>query len=218
MNGVHDLGGMMNFGPVDPEPEATEPLFHAAWERTVLAMNLSAPRRWNIDMSRSARETLPPADYLSSSYYEIWLKGLEKLLVAHDLVSRDELATGHALSPPADVSPLSPADAVRIVATGAPTIRPHDVPARFSVGDAVRTLNLTPTGHTRLPRYARGRRGVIELVHGAHVFADANALGRGPDPQWLYTVVFDGRELWGDDADAATSVSIDAWEPYLAAL
>jgi len=216
MNGVHDLGGMMNFGPVAPEPEGSEPIFHAPWERTVLALNLTAPRRWNIDMSRSARETLPPVDYLSSSYYEIWLKGLEKLLVAHALVGRDELMAGRSLRPGADVTPLTPADADRVISRGASTSREPVGPARFAVGDSVRTLNVHPSGHTRLPRYARGKRGTVGHVHGAHVFADSNALG-DPDPQWLYTVVFDGSELWGDDADPTTRVSIEAWEPYLVA-
>ena len=216
MNGAQDLGGMMGFGPV--EPEANEPLFHAPWERRVLGYTvaLGAAGKWNIDMSRHARESLAPAEYLSSSYYEIWTKGVERLVVKTGLVSEEELRLGKALNPPAPIKRVLTRDDVpAVLARGGPTEREATGPARFAVGDRVRTRNMHPKGHTRLPRYARDREGVIERVHGAHVFPDTNGHGAGENPQWLYTVRFSGRELWGEEADPNLVVSIDAWESYL---
>jgi nitrile hydratase len=216
VNGAQDLGGMMGFGPVDPEQN--EPLFHAPWERRVLGYTvaLGAAGKWNIDMSRHARESLAPAEYLSSSYYEIWTKGVERLVVKTGLVSDEELRLGKALNPPAPIKRVLTRDDVpAVLARGGPTEREATGPARFAVGDRVRTRNMHPKGHTRLPRYARDREGVIERVHGAHVFPDTNAHGAGEKPQWLYTVRFSGRELWGEEADPNLVVSIDAWESYL---
>jgi nitrile hydratase subunit beta len=216
MNGAQDLGGAMGFGRVEHEPD--EPWFHAEWERRAFAVTLAigAAGRWSLDESRHARESLHPADYLSSSYYEIWVKGLEKLVTRHDLVSPEELARGAALTPPAPVKRVLRGEEVATaLARGGPTERPAEHPARFAVGDAVMTRVMHPSGHTRLPRYARGKRGLVERVHGAHVFPDSNAHGQGENPQWLYTVRFSGPELWGEEADPTLVVSIDAWESYL---
>jgi nitrile hydratase len=208
-----DLGGREGYGRVIPEPEGE--LFHAPWEPRALAITLAmgATGAWNIDMSRSARETL--ADYPSSSYYEIWIKGLERLLTERGLVDSQELTGARALHPARELARvLRAADVPTVLAGGSPTVRPARAPARFAVGDAVRTRAAPTLHHTRLPGYARGRVGRIERVHGTHVFADTNAQGQGEEPHWLYTVVFSGYELWGDDS-ARSSVSIDAWEPYL---
>lgn len=217
MNGAQDMGGMQSFGPVEPEPN--EPVFHADWERRALAVTIACGGlgEWTIDMSRSARETIPPARYLASSYYEIWFEGLTKLLAARGLVSPEEIAAGHALHPPRATRkpPLDAAAAVAMLAKGAAAERPPRRPARFAVGDVVRTHVMNPAGHTRLPRYARGKTGVIERVCGVHVYPDANATDRGEDPQWLYGVAFEGRELWGPESDPTLSVSVDCWEPYL---
>jgi nitrile hydratase subunit beta len=216
MNGGQDLGGMMGFGPVVAEPN--EPVFHAAWEKRVFALRSAAGAlgEWNIDMARHSNETLHPVDYLSSSYYETWLKGLENLLVARGLVSPEEIAAGRASKPPKPTRPPLDADGVRTaLAKGTSYDRPPAVPARFAVGDEVLSVNINPSGHTRLPRYARGKRGRIERVYGVFVFPDANAHGRGPCPQWLYRVRFSGTELWGPDGDPGLDVSIDAWESYL---
>ena len=216
MNGAQDLGGMMGFGRISHEPD--EPWFHAPWERRVFGLTLAmgATGAWNLDMSRHARESLPPAEYLSSSYYEIWMRGLEKLLVKQDLVSPDEVAAGHALSEPKPLKRVLKAEEVgAVLARGAPAEREPQAPARFALGDRVVARNMHPTGHTRLPRYARGKLGTVEIVHGAHVFPDTNAHGLGERPQWLYTVRFEGRELWGEEADPTLSVSVDAWESYL---
>jgi nitrile hydratase subunit beta len=196
VNGAHDMGGAHGFGPV--VAEAGEPPFHAEWERRVFALTLAigASGAWNIDMSRSAREDRPPQDYLSKSYYQLWLAGLERLLAEHE---------------PKRV--LRAQDVAATLARGGSAEREAPRAARFAAGDRVRTKNLHPRTHTRLPRYARGKAGTIELVHGCHVFPDSNSQQLGEDPQWLYTVRFTARELWGSD-DAA-SVSIDAFEPYL---
>lgn len=216
MNGGQDLGGMQGFGPVRPEPD--EPLFHASWERRAFGLTLAmgATGSWNLDMSRHARESIPPGEYLTSTYYEIWTKGMERLLVGRGLVSREELRAGAALAPPGPIRRvLRAADVPAVLARGAPCDREAAHPARFSVGDRVATRNLNPAGHTRLPRYARGRAGTVEIVHGAYVFPDTHAHGAGEEPQWLYTVRFEGRDLWGEEADPALVVSIDAWESYL---
>lgn len=216
MNGAQDMGGQMGFGPVVPEPN--EPPFHAEWEKRALAVTLAcgAMGHWSIDASRHARETLPPLEYLGSSYYEIWIKALEKLLQAEGFVSADELRAGRALVPPLRPERvLRAAEVGEALARGSPTERPATQQARFAVGDLVRTANEHPAGHTRVPRYARGRVGRIARVHGVHVFPETSAHGLGEHPQWLYTVAFDGRELWGRAADPGLTVSIDAWESTL---
>lgn len=209
-----DLGGRAGFGAVTPEPEGE--LFHASWESRALALTLAmgASGSWNIDTSRAARETLP--NYAGLSYYEIWLGALEKLLAERGLVAADELAAGHALRPAAPVTRVLKADQVAAaLAKGSPTERAAMAPARFAVGQRVRTQADPAPHHTRLPGYFRGKTGRIERVLGLHVFADAHAQGLGEDPRWLYTVVFDATELWEASADAGHRVSFDAWEPYL---
>lgn len=216
MNGAQDLGGMQGFGLIGPE--ADEPWFHAPWERRAFGLTLAmgATGAWNLDVSRHARETIPPPEYLTSSYYEIWTKGVEKLVQQAGLVSAAELKAGAALEPPGHVKRvLAAADVPAVLARGGPCDRPAEQPARFQPGDAVVTRVINPAGHTRLPRYARGKRGIVERVHGVFVFPDTNAHGQGERPQWLYTIRFDGREVWGAEADATLSVSIDAWEGYL---
>ena len=216
MNGAQDLGGKMGFGRVDPEEN--EPVFHAGWEGRALGLTLcsGALGLWNIDESRHARETLHPADYYSSSYYEIWIKGLEKLLVRHGCVTPQELESAAAQTPAPDGLTPFPADKMpAALARGGPCDRPVESKPRFATGDRVVVRNINPTGHTRIPTYAKGKTGTIEEVCGAFVFPDDNAHGRGENPQWLYCVVMRGRDVWGPDADATLTVSIDAWESYL---
>lgn len=217
MNGAQDLGGMMGFGPVVPEPN--EPLFHAEWEKRALGLTIASAAlgEWNLDLMRHARETIPPPEYLTSSYYQIWITGLAKVLAARGIVGTDEVEAGRALRPaPATRLPPLAAEAVpAMLARGAPYDRPLPRPARFAEGDTVQTRTIHPTGHTRLPRYARGKTGVVERVAGSFVYPDSNAHLQGEDPQWVYTVRFEARELWGPDADPAVAVSIDCWEPYL---
>lgn len=216
MNGAQDLGGMHGFGPVMPEPG--EPVFHAEWERRAFALTLAMamPGEWNIDMSRFARENRPPAEYLAMDYYQVWFAALETMLKERELVSDDEIAAGHSLQPPKPVKrTLSPGDVAQVLYRGGPTERTTDTKARFKAGDRVRAKNINPRTHTRLPRYVRGHIGTIERAVGCHVFPDSNASGAGENPQWLYTVRFDGSELWGEGADRTVRVSVDAWEPYL---
>jgi nitrile hydratase len=215
MDGVHDLGGMDGFGKVVPERD--EPVFHEEWEGRVMAMNraLGAAGAWSIDAARFSRESLPPSVYLSSSYYRRWLLGIESLLLERGLVDAGELAAGRALlrGPPLPRGPFGEGDVARVMDRGS-FGRDAAAPARFAPGDAVRARNIHPAGHTRLPRYVRGHVGVVERVQGCHVFPDASAVGRD-EPAWLYTVCFDGRELWGEDADPTLTVSVEAFEPYL---
>ena len=210
-----DLGGQPGFGAVTPEPEGE--LFHAAWEPRALALTLAmgATGSLNIDASRAVRETLP--DYANLSYYQIWLGALEQLMLQRGQVFADELASGEMRHPAAPVARvLQAADVPAVLAKGSPTRRPEAGPARFAVGQRVRMHRGKAGHHTRLPGYVQGKRGVIAHVHGAHVFADSNAQGRGEQPQWLYTVVFDEAELWGEDAPRQNlAVSVDAWESYL---
>jgi len=216
MNGAHDMGGMMGFGPIE---EIAHPIrYHAPWERRALGLTLAmgATGMWSIDHSRAARENLPPPEYLASTYYQIWIKGLEKLVIERGMVARDELAAGKALTPSVPVKRVpGPEEVPAMLAKGAPCDRaPTSVPA-FAAGDRVRARTINPAGHTRLPRYARGRVGVIERLQGFHVFPDANAADQGEAPEWLYCVVFTARELWGEAANEADTIALDAWESYL---
>ena len=215
MNGIHDMGGMHGFGAVEREPH--EPVFHARWEGRVYAMNSAAGYlgAWTIDDMRFSIEALPPARYLAASYYERWFYALENRLIERGLVGADEIAAGHSLRPgKTPVQKLEPEN-VDAVLTRPFFARPEQAPARFRPGERVRAKDLNPETHTRLPRYARGRVGVIEAVLGCHVFPDSGTTGKGEDPQWLYTIVFDGKELWGEAADPSLKVAIEAFEPYL---
>jgi nitrile hydratase subunit beta len=215
MDGIHDMGGMHGFGEVEPEPN--EPVFHAAWEGRCLALNRATGLLgvWTLDESRASIEALPPEIYLSASYYAKWALGLEHRLVYYGLAGADEIAAGRALrvgSAPAHK--FTAAELPRTLTRGSYGRTPQ-APACFKVGDRVRAKNIHPVTHTRLPRYARGHVGVIEAIRGCHVFPDSTAIGAGENPQWLYTVLFDGRELWGETADPTLKVSIEAFEPYL---
>ena len=176
---------------------------------------MGATGSWNIDISRSARETLP--DYATLSYYAIWIQALEVLMRQRGLLQADEIEQARALhAAPAVARTLQAADVAGLLARGAPTQRAATLAPRFAIGDAVRMRRDAAPHHTRLPGYVRGRRGTIEASHGAHVFADSHAQGLGEQPAWLYTVVFDGGELWGDEPGARRlAVSVDAWDPYL---
>lgn len=220
MNGVHDLGGMHGFGPVTIEPD--EPVFHEAWERRVFAMLVAvrSAGHWNVDQSRFSREQMPPVEYLASSYYERWLYGLQSLLDQKGLVSRaevaariDDPASGFERLP--DALPAVTLDDLQ--SPSGPNASKSDevVAPRFHVGDHVVTRRIQPVGHTRLPRYARGRRGIVIRDHGVWVLPDSSASGLGPNPQHCYCVRFDARELWGEAAAPKDTVQIDLWDDYL---
>jgi nitrile hydratase len=211
-----DLGGQEGHGRIVPEDEAIR--FHADWEQRALAVVLAmgATGSWNIDMSRAARETLPAYERLT--YYQIWLAALERLIAERGQVLPDEIEAGHMLHPPVPVARVLQAGQVaQVLAKGSPTVRTAGPAPLFRVGDRVRTRAHAVPHHTRLPGYARGKVGVVERVHGNHVFADTHAQGLGEQPQPLYTVVFEGRELWGEASAPGLRVSVDAWQPYLEA-
>jgi nitrile hydratase len=216
MDGIHDLGGMDGFGAVEPEPD--EPVFHHRWEGRVFAMSLAmaATGAWNIDIGRFGIERLPPAVYITSSYYEKWCRRIELIVVERGLATQNEIDSGHSYGLGQELkNGTFTADRVERVLKRGTFTRATETEPRFQPGDSVRTRNIHPRSHTRLPRYVRGHVGVVERLHGANVFPDSVVSGEGEDPQWLYTVRFDGRELWGDDAEPGINVSVDAFEPYL---
>ena len=215
MNSVHDMGGMHGLGPVAPEDEAA-PVFHHPWEARTHAMVMASPTRGNIDVGRHRREKIPGPDYLRMTYYEKWLEGLCGLLLEQGLVSAEEMRSGRADPAAARAEPRLSAEATpAAMRRSGSYVREIATPAVFEVSDAVRARTLHPTGHTRLPRYVRGHCGVVVARHGAHVFPDSNAHGKGEDPRHLYTVSFAAQDLWGPDARAGDSVRLDLWEPYL---
>lgn len=217
MNGIHDMGGMHGMGPI--RHEENEPVFHEKWEGRIYAITraIGAWKKWNIDAGRHEIEQIPPADYLRMSYYEKWLVRNIGLLVKHGFVTQEEIDIGKAAAgsqratPPFTIADLAPT-----VAQRPSYARPEaDSKARFKVGDRVRARKLSPTGHTRLPRYVRGREGVVDRLHGIFVFPDTNAHFQGEQPQHLYSVRFRAQELWGESASHRDSVYLDMWDSYL---
>jgi nitrile hydratase len=201
MNGIHDMGGMHGFGPVPIGDE--EQAFHAPWEGRVHAMQRRLRRRWyHLDEFRDAIERIPAARYLDAGYYERWLTALETLMVAKGVLTRDELAVGRVLTPAPEPPPVRVEDR--------PQLRP-----RFRPGDAVVTRNAHPAGHTRMPRYVRGRPGRVRSVHGPFLLPDTNAYGAGRDWEPVYAVEFPAGELWGGAGQTDDVVCVDLWESYL---
>jgi nitrile hydratase subunit beta len=216
LNGIHDMGGMQDMGPI--RYEKNEPVFHTPWECRVFALMIAtgALRKWNLDAFRHTREVLDPADYLRVSYYEQWFSGLLDLLVQRGLVTAAEIESG---VPAPNASKATPPLTVDKIAATLPSRihanRDVPVPARFKVGQRVRARNINPIGHTRLPRYARGKLGTVYLDHGVYVFPDTNAHFLGEKPQHVYSVRFAARELWGEQAAPQDSVYLDMWDDYL---
>jgi len=221
MNGAHDMGGMHGFGPV--VREENEPVFHEPWERTVYGMQRAIRARGliNIDESRHGIERMPPAEYLAASYYERWLSSLERNLIDKGIVTREELDTRAALlrdHPETQTPRRDDPELHRLLTTptsGQEQYQREGPAPRFAAGDRVVTRNVHPTGHTRLPRYARGKRGTIQAVRGCYILPDTHAHGRGEQPQPMYTVSFEGEELWGPSSEPRERVHIDLWESYL---
>jgi nitrile hydratase beta subunit len=216
MNGVHDMGGMHGMGPVVIEPN--EPVFHERWESRVFALRraMGAWGKWSIDVSRHSVELVPPAEYLELSYYARQFVAFVDLLVQMGLVTRAEVERGLPASGAAKATPaLTPAKAASLIAKGVPTSRAALAEARFHVGQRVRARNINPEGHTRLPRYARGKTGVIDRDHGVFVFPDTNAHFLGEKPQHVYSVRFAAREVWGEQAAANDSLYVDLWDDHL---
>src|SRR5438128_553260 len=215
MNGIHDMGGMHGFGRV--EIEENEPVFHEPWHGRALAMArlVVGQRVANGDAFRYAIESLPPETYLAAGYYGRWVAALERLLVEAGLLAAGELegrVRGVVGGPqPAHISTPRAAGS----GGGVEFVRVVERQPRFSVGHEVRARNIHPAGHTRLPRYVRGKQGVVDRVRPACVFPDTNAHGRGENPQHVYSVRFEARELWGKDAEPDARLNIDLFEEYL---
>lgn len=216
MNGVHDMGGQQGMGPIQYEKD--EPVFHATWEGRVYAMTraMRSWGKWNLDASRHALEILSPVEYLRMSYYERWLKRLETDVVKYGFVTPEEQQSGKPVPGSTKGSPmLTLATAARWLSRGIPSSTDPKVRPLFKVGERVRARNIHPTGHTRLPRYARGKVGVVFRDHGVYVFPDTNAHAQGEKRQHVYSVRFTARELWGKTASARDSVHLDLWDDYL---
>jgi len=215
MNGVHDMGGMHGMGPIEYEKD--EPVFHARWEGLAFALNraMGVWAKWNLDASRHGIERLPPAEYLRMSYYEKWTARLELLLVESGLVTAEELAAGMPAPGSPKALPALTAEKVPALGKGRPASRDVPVAPRFHAGQSVRALNMHPAGHTRLPRYARGKQGTVDRDHGVFVFPDTNARFLGEKPQHVYSVRFAACELWGGQASPRDSVYLDLWDDYL---
>ena len=205
MNGVHDMGGMDGFGPVVIEKD--EPVFHADWEKRMFGLAMTALRETaNIDEFRHAIERIPATVYLASSYYERWLNAIMTLLVEKNHLTREELIASGA-------GPVAPAQPANHFRGKSPLVRRRR--ARFREGDRVVARNINPIGHTRLPRYVRGKRDVIHRDWGIYTLADSNAHHAGQRAQHVYSVEFEARELWGSDAPRKDTLRIDLWEDYL---
>ena len=215
MNGIHDMGGMQDMGPI--QYEKNEPVFHQRWEGRVFALTraMRAWNKWNIDASRYSIELIPPAEYLRMSYYEKWLAGLVRLLVKTGMVTATEIESGQPASGVAKAVPALTPDKVPMINRGEHAKRNLAVAPRFQVGQRVRARNMNPLGHTRLPRYARGKQGTVDRDHGVYVFPDTNAELLGEKPQHIYSVRFTARELWGDAASPRDAVYLDKWDDYL---
>jgi nitrile hydratase len=222
LNGVHDIGGMDGFGVIHRETD--EPVFHEPWESRVFGMAMvgGGLPRITLDAGRHRLERLSPIQYLSSSYYERWLARIDSALVEAGILTRAEIEqrmqqfeADPEMAMPRREDPAQTGSITNALRAGRPAARKVRQRPRFAIGDKIATRNLNPHGHTRLPRYARGKRGVIVAHHGAHVFPDTNAHGLGENPQHLYTVRIAMRELWGDNAQRNESLLIDLWESYL---
>ena len=217
MNGVHDMGGMHGMGPI--HYEKNEPVFHEPWESRVYVMQraIGAWRKWNTHASRHAKEVIPAADYLRMSYYERWYVGLVELMSHAGLITRAEVESGKPAPGSAKATPPLTAAQVPAYLKGTPDSRNLTVSPRFHAGQRVLTRNINPTGATRLPRYARGRRGTIQRDYGVFGFADTLAHSLGENPQHIYSVRFAARELWGEQAKPQDSVYLDLYDDYLEA-
>jgi nitrile hydratase beta subunit len=216
MNGIHDMGGMQDMGPI--RAEKNEPVFHEKWEGRVYAMDaaMNPWGQWNLDAKRYQGEIIAPEEYLRMSYYERRFTVLLALLAKSGLLTVSELESGKPASHSAKSAPALPASEVdAYISRGTPKRRDLAVEARFQAGQRVHARNIHPIAHTRLPRYARGKTGTVERDHGVFVFPDTNFQFSGEKPQHVYSVRFAARELWGEQASANDSIYLDLWDDYL---
>jgi nitrile hydratase len=218
MDGIHDMGGMQDWGPINAPPP-DEPVFHEDWEKRVFAMALLSINRLsgaNLNAFRHAIDRVPPLDYLADGYYGRWLRGAENLLTDSGIIApgavdaRARKLQGEDIQEPETPEPHKP----DYTPSGPGSLRQVDSKPGFAVGDRVRAADVHPSGHTRLPRYVRGRWGTVRRVQPAALLPDTHAHFQGENPQHVYSVEFDSRQLWGDDAETFV-LNIDLYESYL---
>lgn len=217
MDGIHDMGGMHGFGRV---PIDSDTVFDHEWQKRAFA--LAETLAWSVpftaDEHRHAIERMAPVDYLRCDYFEKWAIAVQTLLLEAGLVDEEELRTGRMTFGVAidEHSPVSSETLVGATSQGAEMTFPKDgkVPA-FEIGQMARVRQQGNYGHTRVPRYVRGHVGKVLSNLGNFQFADSIAMGKGPDPQFCYTIEFDARTLWGDTVETNDTVLLDLWEPYL---
>jgi nitrile hydratase beta subunit len=224
MIGVHDLGGMHHLGPVNAADDA---VFHAEWERVTFGLQMlgAAVGDWTADEYRHLIELMPAPEYLQSPYFVHWLTALEALYTSRGFIGRDELAARQeAVRAGASLPDPPPADpqvvehlisTMRRFAFEGGGVRKPDTGSRFAPGDRVLALPRAVPGHTRAPRYIWGHTGVIVSYSGVYAFPDTVAHRRGENPEPVFGVRFEGRELWGPGAEPGTSVTVDLWESYM---
>jgi nitrile hydratase beta subunit len=214
MNGIHDMGGMQDMGPIRIEKD--EPVFHAKWEARAFALEFAVPGDWQYSEERFHIESIPPSDYLRMPYYEKWLTALTAAMVKNGMATRVEIESGIPTTQSSKAPKvLSTEDVATMFVPAAPASRAVFPAALFRAKAQVRARNMNPVGHTRLPRYARGKRGTVERDYGVFDFPDTSAHGLGLKPQHVYAVRFTARELWGEQASPLDSVYIDLWDDYL---
>ena len=217
MNWPHDLGGATGFGAINQEAENEEPVFHADWEKRAFGLTLATAflGEWNIDISRHARERQHPVKYLTNSYYETWLAGLETLLVENNLANKDEIANGilqTTVSENIQQKRIASEQVSAILEKGGPADMATNTEQLFQVGDGVKVKFFTSAGHTRAPQYIRGQTGVINEYYGSHVFPDESSKGNRLGMH-LYNVSFKASDIWGPEN--SSTVHLDLWQDYL---
>lgn len=214
MNGIHDMGGMHGMGPI--RPERNEPVFHEAWEGRAFALSMAVDGDWPYGADRYQIELIPPKEYLRQSYYEKWVTSLVELMIKAGMVTSAEISGGKAIGPRTKAGHvLTAAEVPSMVEAGYPANRKVPATPHFRAGQQVRARNMNPVGHTRLPRYTRGKIGTIVRDYGVFEFPDTSAKGLGDKPQHVYSVRFAARELWGEQASRYDSVCVDLWDDYL---
>lgn len=219
MNGIQDLGGMDNIGPIAPMLEENEPVFHGDWERKVFGYTIYilGCGYYKVDEIRRTMELMPPADYLRAPYYEKWLYNLEEILVEKGVITAEELKAGKSLTEGFKLPAATPENMQYAMNNRIPASLDIDMAAPFRVGDWVIAKNINPPHHTRVPRYVRGRRGIIEEDWGVFPLPDTVAHGKGENPQHCYSVRFTAQELWGEQENPRDSLNIDLFDEYLVA-
>jgi nitrile hydratase subunit beta len=199
VDGIHDLGGMQGFGAVDHSP--AEPVFHQPWEgraRALLEAIAGAVQASGGEFRHSI-ERMDPGHYLTSGYYEHWLTGAATLAVEHGLVTQAELEARAG---------------GRFPLSGPVHAGPEPREPRFAAGDPVRVREWHPPGHTRCPRYVRGKEGVVVRLDGTHSVPDIEAHSTARRYEATYSVRFDAANLWRDGQRGAC-VHVDLWDSYL---